>query len=67
MLASLDTGDPVTAAGGLLLMTSYSILAQGRFGDMHLPRHEDLVMANYATPQACLAHGVSNVVFDTGS
>jgi hypothetical protein len=42
----------VTAAGGLLFMTSDSILAQGRLGDMHLPRPEGVVMANDATAPA---------------
>jgi uncharacterized membrane protein YhhN len=55
-LAALDTGDAVTAAGGVLFMTSDSILALGRFGDVHVPGGEGVVMATYTAAQACLAH-----------
>jgi uncharacterized membrane protein YhhN len=55
-LAALDTGDAVTAAGGALFMTSDSILALGRFGDMHVPGGDGVVMATYTAAQACLAH-----------
>jgi uncharacterized membrane protein YhhN len=56
-LAALDTGDPVTAAGGALFLTSDSLLALERFADVHLPWHEGLVMATYTSAQAFLAHG----------
>jgi uncharacterized membrane protein YhhN len=54
-LAALDTGDPETAAGGALFLLSDALLALERFGDVHLPLHEGLVMATYTTGQALLA------------
>jgi uncharacterized membrane protein YhhN len=56
-LAALDTGDPVTAVGGALFLTSDALLALGRFGDVHLPSHDGIVMVTYASAQALLAHG----------
>jgi uncharacterized membrane protein YhhN len=58
-LAALDTGDPVTAAGGALFLTSDALLALGRFGDLHLPAHEGIVMVTYTSAQALLAHGAA--------
>jgi uncharacterized membrane protein YhhN len=55
-LAALDTGDPVTSAGGMLFMTSDSLLALERFGGLHFSGQEGVVMTTYAAAQACLAH-----------
>jgi uncharacterized membrane protein YhhN len=54
-LAALDTGDPATTTGGALFLTSDALIALKRFGDVHLPLHEAIVMASYATGQALLA------------
>jgi uncharacterized membrane protein YhhN len=54
-LVALDTGDARTAAGGALFLTSDALLALERFGDVHLPAHEGLVMATYTSGQALLA------------
>jgi uncharacterized membrane protein YhhN len=54
-LAALDTGDPITTVGGVLFMTSDSLLALGRFGDLQFGGQEGVVMTTYATAQACLA------------
>ena len=55
-LAALDTGDPVTAMGGVLFMASgQPLLALGRFGDVEVPGQEGVVMLTYAAAQACLA------------
>ncbi len=54
-LAALDTGDRAVAAGGALFLLSDSLLALERFGDVHLPGHEGLVMASYTTAQGLLA------------
>jgi uncharacterized membrane protein YhhN len=54
-LAALDTGDPRTAAGGALFLTSDALLALEKFGDVHLPAHEGWVMATYTGAQALLA------------
>ena len=54
-LTALDSGDPRTAAGGALFMASDSLLALERFGGVHLPLHEGLVMASYTAAQALLA------------
>lgn len=56
-LVALDTGDAKTAAGGALFLTSDALLALEKFGDVHLPAHEGLVMATYTTGQALLAEG----------
>jgi uncharacterized membrane protein YhhN len=54
-LAALDTGEPATTAGGALFLASDGLLALKRFGGVHLPFHEAIVMASYATGQALLA------------
>ena len=54
-LAALDSGSPRTAAGGALFLASDTLLALERFGGLHLPAHEGLVMATYASAQALLA------------
>ena len=54
-LAALDTGDPVTTAGGALFLTSDALLALERFADVRLPFHEGIVMVTYTTAQALLA------------
>lgn len=54
-LAALDTGDREVAAGGALFLVSDTLLALERFGDVHLPLHEGLVMATYTSGQALLA------------
>jgi uncharacterized membrane protein YhhN len=54
-LVALDSGSPRTAAGGALFLVSDTLLALERFGGVHLPAHEGVVMATYATAQALLA------------
>jgi len=54
-LAALDTGEPDVATGGALFLVSDALLALERFGDVHLPAHEGLVMASYTSAQALLA------------
>jgi uncharacterized membrane protein YhhN len=54
-LTALDTGSPWTAAGGALFLASDTLLALEKFGELHLPAHEALVMATYTTAQALLA------------
>ncbi|MBK5306914.1 MAG: lysoplasmalogenase [Frankiaceae bacterium] len=54
-LAALDTGDKAVAAGGALFMVSDTLLALEKFGDVHLPLHEGVVMATYTSGQALLA------------
>jgi uncharacterized membrane protein YhhN len=54
-LAALDTGDKAVAAGGALFLLSDSLLALEKFGDVHLPVHEGIVMATYTSGQALLA------------
>lgn len=54
-LAALDTGSPQAAAGGALFLVSDALLALEKFGDLHLPAHEGLVMATYTSAQALLA------------
>ncbi len=54
-LAALDGGSAKTAAGGALFLVSDALLALEKFGDVHLPAHEGLVMATYASAQALLA------------
>lgn len=54
-LTAIDSGSARTAAGGVLFMASDSLLALERFGDVHLPLHEGLVMASYTSAQALLA------------
>jgi uncharacterized membrane protein YhhN len=54
-LTALDTGSPRAAAGGALFLASDTLLALEKSGGLHLPAHEGLVMATYATAQALLA------------
>ena len=54
-LTALDSGSPRTAAGGVLFLASDTLLALEKFGGLHLPAHEALVMATYASAQALLA------------
>jgi uncharacterized membrane protein YhhN len=54
-LAALDTGDKAVAAGGALFLLSDSLLALEKFGDVHLPAHEGIVMTTYTSGQALLA------------
>ena len=54
-LTALDSGSPKTAAGGALFLVSDALLALEKFGGLHLPAHEGLVMATYTTAQALLA------------
>lgn len=54
-LAALDSGSPKTAVGGALFLVSDALLALEKFGSLHLPAHEGLVMATYASAQALLA------------
>ena len=53
-LAALDSGSPKTAAGGALFLVSDGLLALEKFGGLHLPAHEGLVMATYTSAQALL-------------
>jgi len=54
-LTALDSGSPRTAVGGALFLASDSLLALEKFGGLHLPGHEGLVMATYTSAQALLA------------
>ena len=54
-LTALDSGSPRTAAGGALFLASDTLLALEKFGGLHLPAHEALVMATYTSAQALLA------------
>ncbi len=54
-LAALDSGSPETAAGGALFLVSDALLALEKFGGLHLPAHQGLVMATYTSAQALLA------------
>ena len=54
-LTALDSGSPRTAAGGALFLVSDALLAAEKFGGLHLPAHEGLVMATYTGAQALLA------------
>jgi uncharacterized membrane protein YhhN len=54
-LAALDTGHKAVATGGALFMLSDALLALEKFGDVHLPVHEGIVMTTYTTGQALLA------------
>jgi uncharacterized membrane protein YhhN len=54
-LMALDTGDRAVAAGGALFLVSDGLLALEKFGDVHLPMHEGVVMATYTSGQALLA------------
>jgi hypothetical protein len=50
-----DSGSPDTAAGGALFLVSDTVLALERFGGVHPPAGEGMVMATYAGAQALLA------------
>lgn len=54
-IAALDEGSPAATAGGLLFLTSDSVLALRKFGVVDLPAGDGLVMATYAAAQALLA------------
>jgi len=54
-LVALDSGSPKTATGGALFLVSDALLALEKFGGVHLPAHEGLVMAAYTSAQALLA------------
>jgi len=54
-LTALDRGSPGAAAGGALFGVSDTLLALEKFGGIHLPGHEGLVMATYTAAQALLA------------
>jgi uncharacterized membrane protein YhhN len=54
-LVALDTGEAPVAVGGALFLVSDALLALERFGDVHLPAHEGIVMATYTSAQALLA------------
>jgi uncharacterized membrane protein YhhN len=54
-LTALDSGSSRATAGGALFLVSDSLLALEKFGDVHLPGHEGLVMATYTSAQALLA------------
>jgi len=54
-LAAADTNEPDVAAGGALFLVSDALLALEKFGDVHLPAHEAIVMATYTSGQALLA------------
>ena len=54
-LVALDSGSPKTAAGGALFLVSDALLALEKFGGVHLPASEGLVMASYTSAQALLA------------
>jgi uncharacterized membrane protein YhhN len=54
-LAALDSGSPRTAAGGALFLASDALIALEKFGGLHLPAHEGVVMATYTSAQALLA------------
>ena len=54
-LVALDSGSSRTAAGGTLFLASDTLLALEKFGGLHLPAHEGLVMATYTSAQALLA------------
>jgi uncharacterized membrane protein YhhN len=54
-VAALDSGRPVTAAGGALFLTTDTLLALEKFAGVQLPRHEGWVMATYVAAQGLLA------------
>lgn len=54
-LTALDRGSPKAAAGGALFLASDALLALEKFGGVHLPANEALVMATYTSAQALLA------------
>jgi uncharacterized membrane protein YhhN len=54
-LAAVDTNRDDIAAGGALFLVSDALLALEKFGGVHLPAHEGVVMATYTSGQALLA------------
>ena len=54
-LAALDCRSSKTVAGGALFLVSDALLALEKFGGMHLPANESLVMLTYTSAQALLA------------
>lgn len=54
-LTALDCRSAKTAAGGALFLVSDALLALEKFGGMHLPANESMVMATYTSAQALLA------------
>jgi uncharacterized membrane protein YhhN len=54
-LVALDCGSSQAAAGGALFLVSDTLLALEKFGDVHVPANESLVMATYTSAQALLA------------
>lgn len=54
-LVALDSGSSKAAAGGALFLASDSLLALEKFGNVHLPAHDGLVMATYTSAVALLA------------
>jgi len=54
-LAAADTNESDVTAGGALFLVSDALLALEKFGDVHLPAHEGIVMATYTSGQALLA------------
>jgi uncharacterized membrane protein YhhN len=54
-LAALNCRSPKTAAGGALFLVSDALLALEKFGGVHLPANESLVMLTYTSAQGLLA------------
>ena len=54
-LVALDSGSPKAAAGGALFLVSDALLALEKFGGMHLPASEGLVITADTSAQALLA------------
>lgn len=52
-LTALDSGWPATAVGGALFLVSDALLALEKFGGLHVPAHEGLVMATYTSARHC--------------
>jgi hypothetical protein len=55
VFVALAAADTLLAATGALFLASDSLLALEKFGGLHLPGHEGLVMATYTSAQALLA------------
>jgi uncharacterized membrane protein YhhN len=53
-LVALDCGSSKAAGGGALFLVSDALLALEKFGDVHVPANEGLVMATYTSAQALL-------------
>lgn len=54
-LVALDRTSAKVATGGALFLVSDTLLALEKFGGVHLPANEALVMGTYASAQALLA------------